>query len=46
MSPQPHSPKQMPFHKYERYVPIVLHDRTWPNKVHEVAPLWLSLIHI
>ncbi|MFM7686274.1 MAG: 2-isopropylmalate synthase, partial [Actinomycetota bacterium] len=33
----------MPFHKYERFVPVVLHDRTWPNKVHEKAPLWCSV---
>jgi len=43
MSPQPITAKQMPFHKYERSVPVVLHDRTWPNKVHEVAPLWCSV---
>ena len=33
----------MPFHKYERTVPVVLHDRSWPNKVHEAAPLWCSV---
>ena len=33
----------MPFHKYERFVPIVLADRTWPNKVHETAPIWCSV---
>jgi len=43
MSPQPVTPKAMPFHKYQRTVPVVLHDRTWPNKVHEAAPLWCSV---
>ncbi len=43
MSPQPITPTPMPFHKYERIVPVVLHDRTWPNKVHEAAPLWCSV---
>ena len=43
MSPPPAKPKQMPFDKYEREVPIVLHDRTWPNKVHEHAPIWCSV---
>ena len=43
MPPQPATPKPMPFHKYERFVPVVLHDRTWPNKVHEKAPLWCSV---
>ena len=43
MPPQPITPKKMPFQKYERFVPVVLHDRTWPNKVHEKAPLWCSV---
>ncbi|MEN9822774.1 MAG: 2-isopropylmalate synthase [Actinomycetota bacterium] len=43
MPPQPVTPKKMPFEKYQRLVPVVLHDRTWPNKVHEKAPLWCSV---
>jgi 2-isopropylmalate synthase len=33
----------MPFHKYRAFVPVVLHDRTWPNRVTEVAPRWCSV---
>ena len=36
-------PNPMPFQKYERLIPLVLHDRTWPNKVHERAPIWCSV---
>jgi 2-isopropylmalate synthase len=43
MPPDPVAAKQMPFRKYERVVPLVLHDRTWPNKVHEHAPNWCSV---
>jgi len=43
MPPQNVTPKTMPFEKYQRVVPVVLHDRTWPDKVHEVAPLWCSV---
>ena len=43
MPPQPANPTPMPFQKYERFVPVVLHDRTWPNKVHERAPQWCSV---
>ena len=43
MAPQNVTPKTMPFHKYQRTVPVVLHDRTWPNKVHQTAPLWCSV---
>ena len=43
MAPTPATPATMPFHKYQRYVPIVLTDRTWPNKVHEAAPIWCSV---
>lgn len=34
---------QMPFHKYKPFVPLVLEDRTWPNRVIEHAPLWCSV---
>jgi len=43
MSPAPVTPKQMPFQRYERFLPVVLTDRTWPNKVHERAPMWCSV---
>ncbi|MEK0414777.1 MAG: hypothetical protein RL352_174, partial [Actinomycetota bacterium] len=28
----------MPFEKYAAYVPIVLSDRTWPNRTIDKAP--------
>jgi 2-isopropylmalate synthase len=43
MPPANVTPKQMPFQKYQAYVPIVLRDRTWPNVVIEKAPLWCSV---
>ncbi len=43
MPPQPVSPKPMPFGKYAPYVPIVLTDRTWPNRIIDKAPLWCSV---
>jgi 2-isopropylmalate synthase len=33
----------MPFTKYQPQVPIVLHDRTWPNRIIDKAPLWCSV---
>ncbi|MBM3798661.1 MAG: 2-isopropylmalate synthase [Actinobacteria bacterium] len=33
----------MPFQKYAPYIPLVLHDRTWPNTVITKAPLWCSV---
>jgi 2-isopropylmalate synthase len=33
----------MPFEKYAPFVPIVLTDRTWPNRVIDKAPLWCSV---
>jgi 2-isopropylmalate synthase len=33
----------MPFEKYRAYVPIVLEDRTWPNRVIDRAPMWCSV---
>jgi 2-isopropylmalate synthase len=33
----------MPFAKYQPWIPIVLHDRTWPNRRIEKAPLWCSV---
>jgi len=43
MSPAPVRPKQMPFEKYRRTVPVVLTDRTWPNQVTDRAPQWCSV---
>ncbi|MEN9645109.1 MAG: 2-isopropylmalate synthase [Actinomycetota bacterium] len=43
MPPQPVTPKKMPFEKYQRFLPVVLHDRTWPNRVVEQAPRWCSV---
>jgi 2-isopropylmalate synthase len=43
MPPQPATPKRMPFEKYSPWVPVVLHDRTWPNVVIDKAPLWCSV---
>jgi 2-isopropylmalate synthase len=33
----------MPFEKYQPWIPIVLHDRTWPNRRLQKAPLWCSV---
>ncbi|MFM2181898.1 MAG: 2-isopropylmalate synthase [Actinomycetota bacterium] len=43
MAATPARPATMPFQKYERYVPLVLADRTWPNRIHEAAPIWCSV---
>ncbi len=43
MPPQNVTPKKMPFEKYQPWVPIVLHDRTWPNTVISKAPVWCSV---
>ena len=43
MPPANVTPKKMPFDKYRRFVPVVLHDRTWPDVVVERAPLWCSV---
>ena len=37
------APGRMPFQKYAPYIPLVLHDRTWPNTVITKAPLWCSV---
>lgn len=36
-------PKKMPFEKYRPWLPLVLEDRTWPNRRIEKAPLWCSV---
>ena len=43
MPPQNVTPKTMPFHKYQPWLPLVLTDRTWPNVRIEKAPLWCSV---
>ncbi|MCX6521095.1 MAG: 2-isopropylmalate synthase [Actinobacteria bacterium] len=43
MAPPNVTPKKMPFHKYQRFVPLVLTDRTWPDVVVDKAPLWCSV---
>ena len=43
MPPQPVTPRKMPFGKYAPQVPLVLTDRTWPNRVIDKAPLWCSV---
>src|SRR5687768_2354119 len=43
MPPQPTNPQKMPFEKYRPFLPLVLEDRTWPNKRIEKAPLWCSV---
>jgi len=43
MTPQPAQPRPMPFDKYEPFIPLVLHDRTWPNRTIDRAPLWCSV---
>jgi 2-isopropylmalate synthase len=34
---------QMPFHHYRSMVPLVLEDRTWPDRRTTVAPRWVSV---
>src|SRR5499426_3924475 len=43
MPRKPVIPQKMPFEKYQPWIPIVLHDRTWPNRRLEKAPLWCSV---
>ena len=43
MPPANVTPKKMPFEKYQPWLPLVLDDRTWPNKRIEKAPLWCSV---
>ena len=43
MPPANVTPKKMAFDKYKPFVPIVLKDRTWPNRTIEKAPLWCSV---
>ena len=43
MPPANVTPKKMPFEKYKPWVPIVLADRTWPNRIIDKAPMWCSV---
>jgi 2-isopropylmalate synthase len=43
MPPPPATPKKMPFEKYRPWQPLLLQDRTWPNRRIEQAPLWCSV---
>jgi 2-isopropylmalate synthase len=43
MPPPPVTPRRMPFGKYRPFVPLALHDRTWPNRKLTKAPRWCSV---
>ena len=43
MPPQNVTPKKMAFEKYKPFIPLVLTDRTWPNRTIERAPQWCSV---
>ena len=43
MPPANVTPKKMAFDKYKPFIPVVLTDRTWPNRVIDKAPLWCSV---
>ena len=35
--------RQMPYHHYRTAIPLVLHDRTWPDRRTTAAPRWASV---
>ncbi|HUC04324.1 MAG TPA: 2-isopropylmalate synthase, partial [Acidimicrobiales bacterium] len=39
----PCDPSPMPFDRYRSHVPLVLHDRTWPDRQFTAAPRWASV---
>ena len=39
----PCDPSPMPFGKYRSHVPLVLGDRTWPDRQFTRAPRWASV---
>jgi 2-isopropylmalate synthase len=43
MPPAPVTPKKMVFDKYRPFRPLVLRDRTWPDRTVERAPRWCSV---
>ena len=36
-------PSTMPIHRYAPFIPVDLHDRTWPTKKINKAPQWCSV---
>jgi len=36
-------PSSMPAHRYSSFIPVDLHDRTWPDKQMTKAPQWSSV---
>ena len=43
MPPTPAQPKQMPFEKYQAFVPLELPDRQWPDRKLTTAPRWCAV---
>jgi len=43
MTRAPKTPRQMPFGKYRPTLPLVLPDRSWPDKQLAQAPIWCSV---
>ena len=43
MPPANVTPKKMAFNKYKPFVPVVLTNRSWPNRTIDKAPLWCSV---
>jgi 2-isopropylmalate synthase len=41
--PNPQQPSGMPFGRYEPFRPVVLTDRTWPDRPIEKAPRWCAV---
>ncbi|MCW2700528.1 MAG: leuA, partial [Blastococcus sp.] len=39
----PQQPSGMPIHRYAPFAPVVLPDRTWPDKVTTAAPRWCAV---
>jgi 2-isopropylmalate synthase len=36
-------PSGMPISRYRPFVPVALHDRTWPSRVMDAAPRWCAV---
>ena len=43
MPPPPATPRRMPFEKYTPFSPLLLPDRTWPDRRPTKAPDWCSV---
>jgi 2-isopropylmalate synthase len=39
----PQQPSRMPIHRYAPFTPVVLPDRTWPDRVTTQAPRWCAV---